>query len=112
MIAGLFVFVVYMYFFVGFSQVLVILESVNPMEYAAFYSLAIVITVLSVFFVAAAWRSLLNTLEIKTKLKSIFLYTWVGYFVDLVVPCQALCGEVARIYLVHKEHRAQYDAID
>jgi uncharacterized protein (TIRG00374 family) len=81
------------------------------MDYAAFYSLAIAVTVLSVFFVAAAWRSLLNTLEIKTKLKSIFLYTWVGYFVDLVVPCQAICGEVARIYLVHKENRENYGAI-
>src|SRR3989337_3901782 len=111
MIAGLFVFVVYMYFFVGFSQVLVILENVNPMEYAAFYSLAIVITVLSIFFVAAAWHSLLNTLKIKTKLKSIFLYTWIGYFVDLVVPCQAVCGEVTRIYLVHKENRESYGAI-
>jgi uncharacterized protein (TIRG00374 family) len=111
MIVGLIVFVAYMYFFVGFSQVLVILENVNPVEYAAFYSLAIVITVISVFFVAAAWRSLLNTLEIKTKLKSVFLYTWVGSFVDLVVPCQAICGEVTRIYLVHKENRENYGAI-
>ena len=111
MIAGLFVFVLYMYFFVGFSQILGILENVNPMDYAASYSLAIAVTVLSIFFVAAAWRSLLSTLEIKTKLKSIFLYTWVGYFVDLVVPCQAICGEVARIYLVHKENRENYGAI-
>ena len=111
MIAGLFVFVLYMYFFVGFSQVLVILENVNPVDYAAFYSLAVAATVLSILFVAAAWHSLLKTLEIKTKLKSIFLYTWVGYFVDLVVPCQATCGEVARIYLVHKENRENYGAI-
>src|SRR3989304_8402273 len=111
MIAGLIVFVLYLYFFVGFSQIVVILENVNPMDHAAFYSLAIALTVLSILFVAAAWHSLLNTLEIKTKLKSIFLYTWVGYFVDLVVPCQAICGEVARIYLVHKENRENYGAI-
>jgi uncharacterized protein (TIRG00374 family) len=88
-----------------------ILENVNPIDYAAFYTLAIAVTVLSILFVAAAWRSLLNALEIKTKLKNIFLYTWVGYFVDLVVPCQAICGEVARIYLVHKENRENYGAI-
>jgi uncharacterized protein (TIRG00374 family) len=111
MFAGLFVFVLYLYFFVGFSQILGIMENVNPTDYAAFYSVAIALTVLSIFFAAVAWRSLLKTLEIKTKLKSIFLYTWVGSFIDLIVPCQAICGEVARIYLVHKENRENYGAI-
>jgi uncharacterized protein (TIRG00374 family) len=58
-----------------------------------------------------SWHALLNSLAIRARLGSLFLYTWAGYFVDLVVPCQAVCGEVTRIYLVHKENRESYGAI-
>ena len=44
-------------------------------------------------------------------MKSLFLYTWAGTFVDLIVPCQAVCGEVTRIYLVRKDNRENYGAI-
>jgi uncharacterized protein (TIRG00374 family) len=67
--------------------------------------------VLSIFFVAAAWQDLLKTLSVKVKLWSLFLYTWAGYFVDLIVPCQAVCGEVTRIYLVHEEIQENYGAV-
>jgi len=48
---------------------------------------------------------------VKTKLRSLFLYTWAGYFVDLVIPCQAVCGDVTRIYLVHNEIQESYGAV-
>ena len=111
MLVGLIVFLLYLYFFVGFQELFYVLESLNSADYALYYSLAITATILSVFFVAAAWHDLLNSLSVKTKLRSVFLYTWVGYFVDLVVPCQAVCGEVTRIYLVHKENRESYGPI-
>ena len=111
MVVGLIVFLLYLNFFVGFQELLYVLESLNSVDYAFYYSLAIAATVLSVFFVAAAWHDLLNSLSVKTRLRSVFLYTWVGYFVDLVVPCQAVCGEVTRIYLVHKENRESYGPI-
>ena len=111
MLVGLIVFILYLYFFVGFQELFYVLESLNSADYALYYSLAITATILSVFFVAAAWHDLLNSLSVKTKLRSVFLYTWVGYFVDLVVPCQAVCGEVTRIYLVHKENRESYGPI-
>jgi uncharacterized membrane protein YbhN (UPF0104 family) len=111
MIVGLSVFLVYLYFFVGFGSLLIVLESLNSVDYVFYYSLATAATVLSIFFVAWAWHDLLNSLSIKAKLRSIFLYTWIGYFVDLMVPCQAVCGEVTRIYLVHKENRESYGPI-
>ena len=111
MIVGLSIFLVYLYFFVGFGSLLTVLSSLNSVDYVFFYSLATAAAVLSLFFVAWAWHDLLNSLSIKAKLRSIFLYTWVGYFVDLMVPCQAVCGEVTRIYLVHKENRESYGPI-
>jgi uncharacterized protein (TIRG00374 family) len=111
MVIGLLAFGLYLYFFVGFSNLDSVLISLNSANYALYYSLAVLAAVLSVFFVAAAWQDLLNTLSVKTKLRSLFLYTWVGYFVDLVVPCQAVCGEVTRIYLVHGENQESYGAV-
>jgi uncharacterized protein (TIRG00374 family) len=111
MLIGLIVFLLYLYFFVGFGELLFVLGNLNSADYVFYYSLAIAVAVLSVFFVAAAWNDLLNSLSVKTKLRNVFLFTWVGYFVDLVVPCQAVCGEVTRIYLVHKENRESYGPI-
>jgi uncharacterized protein (TIRG00374 family) len=39
------------------------------------------------------------------------LYYWTGYFVDLVVPCETVCGELTRLYLVHKETNDNYGVI-
>ena len=111
MIIGLIAFILYLYFFVGFNELLSVVGNLNSMNYVFYYSLAIVATVLSVLCVAAAWHDLLKSLSVKVKLRSVFLYTWVGYFVDLIVPCQAVCGEVTRIYLVHKENRENYGPI-
>jgi hypothetical protein len=44
-------------------------------------------------------------------MKNAFIYYWAGYFVDLVVPCQTVCGEVTRLYLVHKETNENYGSI-
>ena len=87
------------------------MSSINSVNYVFYYSLAVLATILNIFFVAAAWHDLLKTLSVKTKLRSLFLYTWAGYFVDLVIPCQAVCGEVTRIYLVHKEVQESYGAV-
>ena len=111
MLIGLIAFALYLYFFVGFTELTSVVENLNPIDYAVFYSLAIAGTLVSILFLAAAWQSLLNSLSIKAKLKSLFLYTWAGTFVDLIVPCQAVCGEVARIYLVRKENKESYGAI-
>ena len=111
MFIGLIAFALYLYFFVGFTELSKVLETLNPVNYVVFYSLALAGTLLSVLFIAASWHALLSALSIKTKLKSLFLYTWAGTFVDLIVPCQAVCGEVTRIYLVRKDNRENYGAI-
>ncbi len=111
MIVGLVVFLLYLYFFVGFNQISVVIEHVNLTQYALLYLLAIGAMLLMMFFWVISWKTLLSRLSIKVSLKNAFLYYWVGYFSDLVIPGQGVCGEVTRMYLVRKDVNADYGGI-
>lgn len=111
MFVGLLIFVFYLYFFVGFGKIILVLQGINPVQYVFFYVLAILSIVVGNLFWAASWRSALRTLSVNISLKNAFLYFWSGYFVDLVVPCETVCGEVTRLYLVHKETNDNLGAI-
>ena len=111
MIIGFLIFILYLYFFVGFKQIVAVLETVNPIHYWVFYFFAVSALVVGIFFWSASWKTVLSTLSVEISMKNAFLYYWVGYFVDLVVPCQTVCGEVTRLYLVHKETKGNYGAI-
>jgi len=88
-----------------------VLQGVNSEQYVLFYSLAISSIVIGNLFWAASWRSALKTLSVNITLKNALLYFWAGYFVDLVVPCETVCGEVTRLYLVHRETDENLGAI-
>ena len=111
MFIGLVVFVIYLYFFVGFNKIVLVLQRVNPVQYIFFYSMAIASVVIGNFFWVASWRSALKTLSVKISMKNAFLYYWTGYFVDLAVPCETICGEVTRLYLVQKETKDSLGSI-
>lgn len=111
MIIGLGVFVLYLYFFVGFNQIFFVVESVNVTEYLIFYSAAIFTMVLVVLNWVLAWKALLQALKVKISLKNGFVYYWTGFFIDLVVPCQQVCGEVTRMYLVQRETNKDYGVV-
>ena len=111
MLIGLAVFILYLYLFAGFKNIAVVLSGVNPVQYAIYYTLAIGAVLLGNLFWLLSWRNVLHTLNIKISLKSAFLYYWTGYFVDLVVPCETVCGELTRLYLVHKETDDDYGIV-
>ena len=111
MFIGLAVFVIYLYFVAGFKNIAVVLKGVNPGQYAFFYLLAIGAVLVGNFFWLFSWRSVLKTLNVKISLKNAFIYYWTGYFVDLVVPCETVCGELTRLYLVHKETDDDYGIV-
>ena len=111
MFIGLAAFVLYLYFFAGFGKIVTILHGVNPEQYAFFYTLAIAAMLLTNFCWLLSWRTLLNSLSVKISVKNAFLYYWTGYFVDLVVPCETVCGEVTRLVLVEKETHDDYGFI-
>jgi len=100
MFAGLFVFIAYLYFFVGFGEMLGVLGKVNLLNYLFFYSLAIITIIASMLFYSMTWHELLKILSVKIKLRESFIYSWIANFVDLVIPLEAVTGEITRIYLV------------
>jgi uncharacterized protein (TIRG00374 family) len=110
MIIGLIVFAIYLYFSVGFNQILLVVRSFNLQSYLIFYLLSIGTMILVMLCWVSSWRTLLRALGVKISLKNGFLYYWTGYFVDLIVPCQSVCGEITRLYLVQKETQKNYGA--
>ena len=92
-------------------QILYVVKSVNSVQYAFFYSLALLGVLSSVFFWSAAWNSILKSLSINISYKQAYLYYWVSYFTDLVIPCATVCGELTRLYLVQKETKENYGAL-
>jgi uncharacterized protein (TIRG00374 family) len=111
MIIGLIVFLVYLYFFIGLPKIMFVITNLNSGQYALFYSLALACVLISVFFWSAAWNSILKNLKINLSYRKAYLYYWVGYFTDLVIPCATVCGELTRLYLVQKETEKNYGAI-
>ncbi|HUK85203.1 MAG TPA: lysylphosphatidylglycerol synthase transmembrane domain-containing protein [Candidatus Acidoferrum sp.] len=111
MIAGLIVFLIYLYFYIGIDQIEFVLRNVNSTQYAFYYSLALSAVLVSVFFWSVAWNSILRVLSVHVSYKRAYLYYWVSYFTDLVVPCATVCGELTRLYLVQKETQENYGAL-
>ncbi len=111
MIIGIVVFIVYLYFFIGIDKLLAVLANVNSGQYVLFYSLALLAVLASVFFWSAAWNTILRTLSVKVSYRRAYLYYWVGYFSDLVIPCATVCGELTRMYLVEKETKKSYGVL-
>jgi uncharacterized protein (TIRG00374 family) len=111
MVVGLVVFAFYLYFFIGIKQITMVISKLNTTQYAFYYSLALMAVLVSVFFWAVAWNSILRALSIRISYRRAYLYYWISYFTDLVVPCATVCGEVTRLYLVQKETKENYGAI-
>lgn len=111
MIAGLVVFLLYLYFFIGIPKILLVINNVNSIEYVYYYSLALVAVLASVFFWSTAWNSILRNLSIKITYRRAYLYYWVGYFSDLVLPCASVCGELTRFYLLQRETKKEYGVL-
>ena len=103
MILGLIAFILYLLFFGDFAGFLRVLSTLDLTNYSFFYSLAILCVVMAVFFDSLIWHSLLDALKINIKLRRIMLYNWIGNFVEMILPCQTVCGEATRIYLAQRE---------
>ena len=107
MALGLVAFLVYLGVFIRFDSLLELLSSLNLGQYSLYYSIAIVALVLSVFFDSLIWYYLLEGLQVKMKLAKVVLYNWIGNFVEMVIPCETVCGEVTRIYLAQKDTQSK-----
>ncbi len=111
MIGGLAAFIIYLYFYIGIPEILKVISGINSTQYAFYYTLALVAVLASVLCWSLAWNSILRALSIKVRMRRIYLYYWVGYFSDLVLPCATVCGELTRLYLVQKETGKSYGVL-
>jgi len=98
---GVAAFIAYLYFFqVDIIEVVAKIGTTDPF----LYLLAALLTFVSTFLHAAAWRSLLSPLSVKLSITKAYLYVWYGVFVDLIIPAESVSGEVSMAYLVTREH--------
>ena len=79
---GLTVFLLHLYFFTDIADVASVIGRTNLF----FYSLVFVCVLASVVFNALAWHSLLTSLSIKVNYSLVFKLSWVGIFVDAIIP--------------------------
>ena len=103
MIVGLALFLTYLQFVVKFDSLIQLLTSLDFAQYSLYFSLAILSLLLMIFFDSLIFYYLLQGLQVKIKLARMVLFNWIGNFVEMVVPCETVCGEVTRIYLIQKD---------
>lgn len=97
LLIGLLIFFLYLYF-LGLDTIVVSLQSTN----LVYYSLTFIFVALDMFIYSLAWLYLLRSLSVKASLKDVFLFTWIGNFVDLLIPAESISGDVSKIYLMSK----------
>ncbi len=99
LLVGILIFVAYIYFFVGINELLAIIQSVNLF----YYGLAVAVLFLTMFVNSLAWQYFLRPLSVKVPLRKTFLFTWIGAFVDILVPAESISGDASKVYLMTKE---------
>ena len=99
-IIGILAFFIYIYLFqVDIFEILAQLQMVDPF----YYSIAVLISLVEIFFFSLSWRTLVNFLGIKLSIIKSNLLVWSGIFVDILVPAESVSGEALRVYLIAKE---------
>jgi uncharacterized protein (TIRG00374 family) len=96
-IIGLVIFILYLYYFVGISSFISTFDRLNLW----FYSLVFVLVVMSVFLYALVWRGLLSNLSCSIRVRTAFWFSWIGIFVDNIVP-GGLSGDLFKAYWLCK----------
>ncbi|MCK4952834.1 flippase-like domain-containing protein [Candidatus Bathyarchaeota archaeon] len=98
LLIGLLIFILYIYFFVGVADIVLILQRVNIF----IYSLAFISVLLNTAASSLAWQHFLRSLSVNVPFRKSFLYMWVGTFIDILVPAEAISGEISKAYLMSK----------
>ena len=97
-VLGFAAFIMYLVFFTNFAEVGIVIGGTN----VPIYIIAFVCVIVASAFDALAWKSTLDGLSVKTTFTRIFSLSWVGHFVDTLVP-GGLSGDVFKTYLLTKD---------
>jgi len=96
---GILIFLAYIYFFVGITEIVTIIKSVNLF----YYGIAVAVLFLSMIINSLTWQYFMRPLSVKVPFRKTFLFTWIGVFVDLLVPAESISGDASKVYLMTKE---------
>ena len=99
-ILGFIAFFVYLFFFTNFSDVVIVLGQTN----VPVYLLAFVCVIVSMALNALTWYRILDSLSVKTTFRRVFNLSWVGAFVDALVP-GGWSGDIFKAYLLSKDQK-------
>jgi uncharacterized protein (TIRG00374 family) len=97
-VLGFAAFILYLVFFTNFTEVSTVIAGIN----VPIYVLAFACVIVGSAFDALAWKSTLDGLSVKTTFGRIFSLSWVGHFVDTLIP-GGLSGDVFKTYLLTKD---------
>lgn len=95
---GLIAFVLYFYYFVGTMGVIDVIKRANLLYYTA----AFIAFLVAVFFSSLTWHSLLSNLSVKTSIRRVLFFMWVGMFFDVTVPEPGWSGDLSKAYMLAK----------
>jgi uncharacterized protein (TIRG00374 family) len=99
-IVGLVAFFAYIYLFqVDIPEIIATVQRSDP----RFYLIAVIISLLEIFFYTLSWRQLLDFLAVKVSIVKSYLYVWYGIYMDIIIPAESISGEISRVYLVERE---------
>jgi len=99
LLIGLLLFICYLYFFVDISEMFMIIHRVNLF----FYLLSFVALLLTMVFSSLTWFCFLRSLSINVSFRRTFLFSWVGVFVDTLIPSESIGGDLSKAYLMSRE---------
>ena len=95
---GFAAFSLYLYFFTDIIDVASIISRTNLF----IYSLVFLCVLSSVAFNALAWQCLLESLKLKATYSTVFKLSWVGIFVDAIIP-GGWSGDAFKAYLLSRD---------
>ena len=96
---GLVIYFLYLYYFVGFGNLLVLLKSIS----LPLLCLALVVSLCGNLFHAAGWWVLLRDTGHRISLGWAYLIYLSSIFFTNLVPSAAASGEIAKLYFVQKK---------
>lgn len=97
-VLGFAAFMIYLVFFTDFAEVSTVIEGISVPIYVLAFGCVLVGSV----FDALAWKSVIDSLSVKTTFRRVFSLSWVGHFVDTLVP-GGLAGDAFKTYLLTKD---------
>jgi uncharacterized protein (TIRG00374 family) len=95
---GFSVFVLYLVFFSNIGSIIFVMGKTSITVYA----LAFVCVLCGVIFDALTWHQILRRLSVQTTFRRVFTLSWVGIFVDAIVP-SGWSGDLFKAYLLSKD---------